>query len=70
MRMQPIKTDPEILKRLERATGRAMTPREKFEQRVSFVYGQQDFGNPNPRSKEQIRQTLIESGYGYPGMPA
>jgi hypothetical protein len=32
---------------------------------VSFVYGQQDYDNPNPRTKAEIRQHMIEI-YGRP----
>lgn len=55
-----IETSPELLALLKRAANHTMTPEEKFEQRVSFVYGQQDFDNPNPRSKDEIRQHLTE----------
>ena len=56
---------PELKAALEKARNRVMSPYEKFEQRVSFVYGQQDHDNPNPRSKDDIRQMLVESS-GYP----
>ena len=45
---------------LERARNHVMTPEEKFEQRVSFVYGQQDHDKPG-LSKEEIREILIRS---------
>lgn len=41
-----------------------MTPREKFEQRVSFVFGQQDHDKPG-KSKDEIRRMLADSG-GWP----
>ena len=50
---------------IERARAIKMTPEMRFEQRVSFVYGQQDFDNPNPRTKDEIRQRMIEI-YGRP----
>lgn len=50
---------------LERARHHVMTPQELFEQRVSFVYGQQDYDSPNPRTKDEIRQMLAEM-YGRP----
>lgn len=50
---------------IEHARNYKMTPQERFEQRVSFIYGQQDFDNPNPRTKEQIRQHMIDT-YGSP----
>lgn len=50
---------------IEKARHHVMTPEEKFEQRVSFVYAQQDWGNPNRRSKDEIRQMLIDM-YGCP----
>lgn len=61
----PLTTSPELLAALEKARDYVMTPYEKFEQRVSFVYGQQDHDNPNPRSKDEIRQMLSEAN-GYP----
>ena len=56
---------PELELAIERARKHVMTPQEKFEQRVSFVYGQQDHDNPNPRSKDEIRQMLIDM-HGHP----
>lgn len=45
---------------IERARNHKMTPAEKFEQRVSFVYGQQDWSSGNARSKDDIRAHLRE----------
>ena len=56
---------PELKAALERCKNHVMTPEEKFEQRVSFVYGQQDWSGRHQRTKEEIRQHLIEI-YGYP----
>lgn len=56
---------PELEAALARARKHVMTPEERFEQRVSFVFGQQDYDDPNPRTKDQIRQRLIEL-HGYP----
>jgi len=50
---------------IERARNHVMTPEERFEQRVSFVYGQQDYDNPHSLTKEKIRQMLAESD-GHP----
>lgn len=49
---------PELQALIERAKDHRMTDEEYFEQRVSFVYGQQDFDNPNPLTKDQIRRVL------------
>lgn len=49
---------PELKALLERAKNHRMTDEEYFEQRVSFVYGQQDYDNPNPLTKDQIRRVL------------
>lgn len=49
---------------IERARNHVMTPEEVFEQRVSFVYGMQDFDGPT-RSKDEIRAALIKL-YGRP----
>lgn len=62
------KTSPRLLELIERARHHKMTPEEVFEQRVSFVYGQQDHDNPNPRSKDEIREKLIAL-YGRPPCP-
>lgn len=53
---------------IERARHHKMTPEEKFEQRVSFVYGQQSHRGPQ-RTKDEIRRHLIEI-HGYPAKPA
>ena len=50
---------PELKGAIERARNHVMTPEEKFEQRVSFVYGQQDHDKPG-KSKDEIREMLIE----------
>ena len=55
------KMSPGLEAALERARNHVMTPEERFEQRVSFVYGQQDYDNPHSLTKEQIRQMLAES---------
>jgi hypothetical protein len=60
-----IETSPELLALLKRAAGHKMSPEQRFEQRVSFVYGQQDFDDPKPRSKDEIRRHLAEI-YGAP----
>ena len=59
---------PELTAALERVKGYVMSPEEVFEQRVSFVYGQQDFDDPNPRTKDQIRDTLAKM-HGRPPAP-
>lgn len=51
---------PELEAALARVRDHKMTPQERFEQRVSFIYGQQDYDSPNPRTKDQIRQALID----------
>lgn len=58
-------TSPELAALIERARHYKMTPEETFEQRVSFVYGQQDHDNPHRRSKDEIRAHLAEI-YGTP----
>jgi hypothetical protein len=45
---------------LDRVKGHVMSPQEKFEQRVSFVYGQQDWSSPHQQTKDEIRQHLID----------
>jgi hypothetical protein len=57
------KTDPELLVRLfEAARNHQPTPRQIFEQRVSFVWGQMAEGG---LSKDDIRRRLAQHG-GYP----
>lgn len=54
---------PELEKLVEKMRNHVMTPEEKFEQRVSFVYGQQDYDKPG-KSKDEIRQMLADhTGY-------
>lgn len=55
---------PALRSAFERARNYKMTPEEVFEQKVSFVYGQQ-MDRPDPRSKDEIRRMLIEH-QGYP----
>lgn len=47
---------------IERARNHKMTPQEKFEQRVSFVYGQQDWSAKHQFTKDQIRTRLSGDG--------
>lgn len=56
---------PELEAAIKRARNHKMTPAERFEQRVSFVYGQQDWSSGNAISKAAIRDHLI-SIYGMP----
>ena len=53
---------PELEAALERARNHVMSPRERFERKVSFVYGMQGRGG---RSKEEIRKEMI-AREGYP----
>jgi hypothetical protein len=48
---------------VEAARAHVMTPAERFEQRVSFIYGQMADGH-GALSKDDIRQKLRERGYG------
>ena len=57
-----------LLALIERAKKHIMSPEEKFEQRVSFVFGQQDYDNPNQLTKDQVRGMLIEM-MGRPACP-
>lgn len=60
---------PELASALEKARNHVMTPAERFEQLVSFVYGQQDYDNPCRWTKDQVRAHLTAQ-YGYPETPA
>ena len=51
------KPDLKLVELLEKAKSHVMTPEEVFEQRVSFIYGMQDFDGPEI-TKEQIRRVL------------
>lgn len=55
---------PELEKLIERARNHKMTPREHFEQRVSWIYGQQDWDSPHQLTKDQIREHLRSRGMG------
>lgn len=52
----PITTSAPLLDALAQMTGRPMTKRERFEQKVSFVYGQM-----RGITKEQVREILLAS---------
>lgn len=56
---------PELAAALERAKSHVMTPQEKFLQKVSFVFGQQDYDSPAPMSKRRVAEIIIEH-QGYP----
>lgn len=59
------KMSVELREAIEKARDYIMSPYEQFEQRVSFIYGQQDYDNPNPRTKDEIRAMLFDT-HGYP----
>lgn len=52
---------PELTAAIERARHIKMTPRQKFEQRVSFVFS----GASEGITKQRVRETLCDHG-GYP----
>lgn len=56
---------PELAALIERARKHKMTPQEMFEQRVSFVYAQQDWSSKHQKTKDEIRAMLV-SLYGMP----
>ena len=64
MKLPPSKPNPELDAAIEKARHHVMTAEEKFEQRVSFVYGQQDYDKP-ARNKDEIRKHVAES-IGFP----
>ena len=47
------------LRQLKRATKRKMTAEERFDQKVSFVYGQ--LGSNSKLTKSQVRKQLLEN---------
>ncbi|WP_394662876.1 hypothetical protein [uncultured Sphingomonas sp.] len=51
-----MQTSPELLAALDRVRGYKMTPAERFEQRVSFVYGQ--MSARSTLSKDKVRAIL------------
>ena len=51
-------TDPELLALLERARDHKMTPEQRREQRISFVYGNVAFDNPTI-TREQVEAILF-----------
>ena len=52
-------TDPDLLARLvDAARNHKMTPQERFEQRVSFVYGL--LSHRSKLTKEDVRAFLLE----------
>jgi hypothetical protein len=60
---------PELREKIEALRGYEMSPHELFEQRVSFVYGQQDWSSDKASNKDEIRQMLAKST-GWPENPA
>lgn len=59
-----LRTDPNLLKALEKAASKKLTPSEIFEQRVSFVFGSIDSksGITRERVKQVIRDQEGDSG--------
>lgn len=57
--------DDELRAALERAAKHKPTKEEMFLQRVSFIYGQQDYDSPNQWSKRRIAEFICEQ-QGYP----
>ncbi|WP_428505142.1 hypothetical protein [Roseateles sp.] len=51
-----LKSDPAVLQALERAAKMSQSPEQRFEQRVSFVFG--SLGKNNTMTKDQVRQQL------------
>jgi hypothetical protein len=49
---------PELTALLERAKSHVMTPRERFEQRASFVWGM--LSHDDKRTKDDVRRWLAE----------
>lgn len=59
----------ELKSALDRVKGHVMSPEEIFEQRVSFVYGQQDWSGSAQRTKDEIRAHMVEI-FGQPARTA
>lgn len=51
---------PELEALIERARHHKMTPQERFEQRVSFIHGMQDYDSPTALSKDEVRECLLD----------
>lgn len=56
MKIKPAPDRPELNELLRKAAQYKMTPEERFEQRVSFVYGQLPF--ESKVTKEEVRENL------------
>ncbi len=59
-----LETDPALLRKLEAAAKHVMTPAERYDQMVSWVYG--ETGTP----KERIREVLAAQGHVRPEDPS
>lgn len=57
-KLSPVYTHSSLAELLEAAKSYEMSPDEKFEQRVSFVYGTLPFDSKVTR--EQVRQQLLK----------
>lgn len=51
-----LKSDPAVLEALKAAAKVEQSPEQRFEQRVSFVFG--SLGKNNTMTKDQVRQQL------------
>lgn len=59
-------TSDRLAKLIEIARHYVMSPQEVFEQRVSFVFAQQDWSGGHQMSKDEVRDRL-KGIYGIPG---
>lgn len=53
-----IKTSPQLLRALEEAKHRVVTPAERFDQKVSYVHSM--LGKNNKLTPDQVRRMLID----------
>ena len=61
--MRDVQMDEGLRKLLDDAKSHTMmSPKEIYEQRISWIIGQHDFDDPNPPTRAQIVQILAEQG--------
>jgi len=62
----PFSSDPKLNELVEKARHHKMTPKEIYEQKVSWIYGMQDLDKPG-MSIEEIKAHLAKQGIVDPG---
>lgn len=59
---QPIPDDPQLLKLLEEAAARVLTPEEQYEQRINFIMGH--LGRKSSLTRDEVERYVGRNHFG------